>query len=91
MKNGAGTVIPGSIPLIRFTTEQRLNEIIDLCRSIGVTVANPHVNNVEGGGRYREDNVQLLTKQKYDPRGLLNPGKMITFKPAIEYVTKLVT
>jgi FAD/FMN-containing dehydrogenase len=91
MKNGAGTVIPGSIPLIRFTTEQRLNEIIDLCRSIGVTVANPHVNNVEGGGRYREDNVQLLTKQKYDPRGLLNPGKMITFKSAIEYVTKLVT
>ncbi|WP_260735368.1 FAD-binding oxidoreductase [Tunturiibacter lichenicola] len=82
MKNGAGTVIPGSIPLIRFTTEQRLNEIIDLCRSIGVTVANPHVNNVEGGGRYREDNVQLLTKQKYDPRGLLNPGKMVTFKPA---------
>jgi FAD/FMN-containing dehydrogenase len=91
MKNGAGTVIPGSIPLIRFTTEQRLNEIIDLCRSIGVTVANPHVNNVEGGGRYREDNVQLLTKQKYDPRGLLNPGKMITFKSAIEHVTKLVT
>jgi len=81
MKNGAGTVIPGSIPLIRFTTEQRLNEIIDLCRSIGVTVANPHVNNVEGGGRYREDNIQLLTKQKYDPRGLLNPGKMVTFKP----------
>jgi FAD/FMN-containing dehydrogenase len=81
MKIGTGTVIPGSIPLIRFTTEQRLNEMIDLCRSIGVTVANPHVNNVEGGGRYREDNVQLLTKQKYDPRGLLNPGKMITFKP----------
>jgi hypothetical protein len=81
MKNGTGTVIPGSIPLIRFTTEQRLNEIIDRCRSIGVTVANPHINNVEGGGRYREDNVQLLTKQKYDPRGLLNPGKMVTFKP----------
>jgi len=83
MKIGTGAIIPGSIPLVRFTTEQRLNEMIDLCRSIGVTVANPHVNNVEGGGRYREDNVQLLTKQKYDPRGLLNPGKMITFKPAV--------
>ncbi len=84
MKIGTGVVIPGSIPLVRFTTEERLNEMIALCRSIGVTVANPHVNNVEGGGRYREDNVQLLTKQKYDPRGLLNPGKMVTFKPATQ-------
>ena len=39
------------------------------------------MNNVEGGGRYRADNVQLLAKQRYDPKGLLNPGKMITFKP----------
>jgi FAD/FMN-containing dehydrogenase len=87
MKVGTGNVIPGSIPLIRFTTEDRLSEMIDICRSIGVTVANPHVNNVEGGGRYRQDNVQLLTKQKYDPRGLLNPGKMVTFKPA-QHVTR---
>jgi len=85
VKPGTGAVIiPGSIPLVRFTTEERLNEMISLCRSIGVTVANPHVNNVEGGGRYREDNVQLLTKQKYDPRGLLNPGKMVTFKPSTQ-------
>jgi len=81
MKNGAGTIIPGAIPLVRYTTEDRLNEMIDFCRSIGVGVANPHVNNVEGGGRYREDNVQLLTKYKYDPKGLLNPGKMATFTP----------
>ena len=80
MKRGDGVVIPGSIPLVRFRTEDRLNEIIDFCRSIGVSVANPHVNNVEGGGRYREDNVQLLTKYKYDPKGLLNPGKMVTFE-----------
>jgi hypothetical protein len=53
--------------------------MIDFCRSIGVFVANPHSNNVEGGGRYREDNVQLLAKYKYDPLGLLNPGKMATF------------
>jgi len=79
MKNGAGIVIPGSIPIVRFTTPARLNEMIDYCREIGVFVANPHVNHVEGGGRYREDNVQLLTKYRYDPRGLMNPGKMATF------------
>ena len=84
MKIGTGAVIPGSIPLVRYTTEARLNEMIDFCRSIGVSVANPHSNNVEGGGRYRPDNIQLLTKYRYDPRGLMNPGKMATFQPAPE-------
>jgi FAD/FMN-containing dehydrogenase len=81
MKIGTGAIIPGSIPVVRYSTEERLNEMIDFCRSIGVSVANPHSNNVEGGGRYRPDNIQLLAKYRYDPRGLLNPGKMITFHP----------
>jgi FAD/FMN-containing dehydrogenase len=81
-KAGDGRIIPGAIPLVYYTTEQRLNDMIDFCREIGVFVANPHVNNVEGGGRYRADNVQLLAKQRYDPKGLLNPGKMTTFRPA---------
>ena len=80
MKNGAAVVIPGAIPVVRFATEKRLNEMIDYCREIGVFVANPHVNHVEGGGRYREDNVQLQTKYLYDPKGLMNPGKMKTFE-----------
>jgi FAD/FMN-containing dehydrogenase len=80
MKNGAGVVIPGAIPVVRFSTEESLNEMISYCREIGVFVANPHVNHVEGGGRYREDNVQLQTKYRYDPKGLMNPGKMKTFE-----------
>jgi FAD/FMN-containing dehydrogenase len=80
-KSGDGRMIPGAIPVVYYTTEERLNDMISFCREIGVFVANPHVNNVEGGGRYRDDNVQLLAKQRYDPKGLLNPGKMITFKP----------
>jgi FAD/FMN-containing dehydrogenase len=80
MKNGEGVVIPGAIPIVRFTTEERLNEMIAYCRAIGVFVANPHVNYLEDGGRFREDNIQLLAKQRYDPRGLLNPGKMISFR-----------
>lgn len=83
MKNGDGVVIPGAIPVVRFVSEERLNEMIDFCRSIGVFVANPHVNYVEGGGRFRADNIQLKAKQKYDPRGLLNPGKMISFHKEI--------
>lgn len=80
MKNGEGIVIPGAIPVVRFTTEERLNDMIAFCRSIGVFVANPHVNYLEDGGRFRPDNIQLMAKQRYDPRGLLNPGKMISFQ-----------
>jgi FAD/FMN-containing dehydrogenase len=90
MKNGAGRVIPGAIPLVYYSSEEKLNEIISFCRQIGIFVANPHVNNVEGGGRYRADNGQLVAKQKFDPKGLLNPGKMITFKPD-EAVSKTVS
>jgi FAD/FMN-containing dehydrogenase len=79
MKNGEGRVIPGAIPVVLFKSEERLNDMIDFCREIGVFVANPHVNNVEGGGRYRADNAQLLAKLRYDPKGLLNPGKMVSF------------
>jgi FAD/FMN-containing dehydrogenase len=82
MKNAQGVVFPGSIPVVRFSTEGRLNEMISYCREIGVSVANPHVNNVEGGGRYRSDNVQLMAKYRYDAKGLLNPGKMVTFAKA---------
>lgn len=79
MKNGQGVVIPGAIPVVRFTSEERLNDMIAYCRSIGVFVANPHVNYLEDAGRFREDNIQLRAKERYDPRGLLNPGKMISF------------
>src|SRR5665213_114938 len=79
MKNGEGRVVPGAIPVVLFKTEERLNDMIDFCRKIGVFVANPHVNNVEGGGRYSADNAQLLAKLRYDPKGLLNPGKMVSF------------
>ena len=88
-KNGAGRIIPGAIPLVYFTTEERLNEMIAFCRAIGVFVANPHVNNVEDGGRYREDNVQLAAKRRYDPKGLLNPGKMLSFEAQVEEAVRL--
>jgi len=83
-KNAAARMLPGALPLVRFTTEERLNDMIRFCRAIGVFVANPHVNNVEDGGRYREDNVQLAAKRRYDPKGLLNPGKMLSFQSEAE-------
>jgi FAD/FMN-containing dehydrogenase len=81
MKRGDGTIFAAAIPLVRFTTDARLTDMIETCRANGIFVANPHVNHVEGGGRYRADNVQLKAKYLYDPKGLLNPGKMLTFEP----------
>ena len=52
--------------------------MIDCCREIGVSVANPHVNNVEGGGRTGGQRA-TAANYRYDPRGLINPGKMISF------------
>lgn len=83
MKNGQGVVVPGSIPLVYFTGEERLNELIAYCREIGVFVANPHVNYLEDSGRFRSDSLQLQAKHKYDSQGLLNPGKMISFQAEV--------
>ncbi len=41
---------PGAIPVVYYKSEERLNEMIDYCREIGVFVANPHVNNVKAAG-----------------------------------------
>ena len=81
VKNDRDRILPAALPIVRFKDEQYLNDMIDYCREIGVSVANPHVNKVEGGGRFRSDNIQLLAKYRFDPRGLLNPGKMATFSP----------
>lgn len=75
-----GRVSCSALPIVRYTTDERLNEIIDLHESHGVTIANPHVYTVEDGSRHKKVDVdQMGFKHETDPRGLLNPGKMRTF------------
>jgi FAD/FMN-containing dehydrogenase len=79
-QRGGGRVTAGSLPLIRYTTRQRLEEIIDAHEAHGVMVANPHVSTLEDSSRYkRADADQLGFKRLVDPYGLLNPGKMRSF------------
>jgi FAD/FMN-containing dehydrogenase len=81
-QRGSGRVTAGSLPLIRYTTRQRLGEIIDAHEAHGVMIANPHVSTLEDSSRYkRADADQLGFKRQVDPYGLLNPGKMRSFVP----------
>jgi FAD/FMN-containing dehydrogenase len=70
-----GAVIPGALQLVRYTTEERLNEIIRYHEAQGVFIANPHTYIIEDGGRKVIDPEQLKFKEMVDPYGLMNPGK----------------
>ena len=77
----AGYVTASALPVVRFTTAERLNEIIAYHEDNGVLIANPHVVTLEDGSRHkRADADQLGFKHEVDPMGLLNPGKMRTFE-----------
>jgi FAD/FMN-containing dehydrogenase len=78
-----GRVTASGLPLVRYTTKERLNEIIAVHEARGVSIANPHVFTLEDGTRHkRADADQLGFKHQVDPHGLLNPGKMRSFVPA---------
>jgi hypothetical protein len=75
-----GRVTASGLPLIRYTTAERLNEIIAMHEARGVLIADPHVFTLEDGTRHkRADADQLGFKRRVDPHGLLNPGKMRSF------------
>lgn len=74
-----GHVVCSGLPLIRFTTEERLDQIIRLFEQNGCLVFNPHRYTLEEGGMKRSDPAQLAFKKAVDPKGLLNPGKMIAW------------
>jgi hypothetical protein len=77
-----GTMTASGIPVIRYSTPERLYEIMAAYEACGIMIANPHVLTLEDGSRYkRVDADQLGFKHEVDPLGLLNPGKMRSFIP----------
>jgi FAD/FMN-containing dehydrogenase len=71
-----GTAIPAALQLVRYTTPERLNEIIKYHEDQGAFIANPHTYIIEDGGRKVMDPEQMRFKEMVDPYGLLNPGKI---------------
>ena len=77
------------LPLVRFTTEARLNEIIAEHEAMGAMIFNPHRYTLEEGGMKQTDAIQLAFKRETDPKGLLNPGKMIAWEnPEFDFSTR---
>jgi FAD/FMN-containing dehydrogenase len=81
-----GKVTCFGLPLVRFTTEERLEEIMRIHDDMGAPIFNPHRYTLEEGGMKQTDEVQLAFKKEADPAGLLNPGKMIAWEdPSFDY------
>jgi FAD/FMN-containing dehydrogenase len=75
-----GKVCCFGLQLVRFTTEERLAEIIRIHEDAGAPIFNPHTYTLEEGGMKHVDATQLAFKLEADPLGLLNPGKMIAWE-----------
>lgn len=71
-----GRVRIGGLPLIRYTTEERLNEIMRSFEADGCTINNPHIFKLEDGGRFDPEGRKMAFRASVDPIGLLNPGKL---------------
>ncbi|MFB8791262.1 MAG: FAD-binding oxidoreductase [Potamolinea sp.] len=71
-----GQVVPVALQVVRYTTEERLNQIIHYHEANGAFIFNPHTYILEDGGMKTVDVEQLKFKEMVDPYGLMNPGKL---------------
>jgi FAD/FMN-containing dehydrogenase len=75
-----GHVTCSSLPVVRFSTPERLAEIVRFMEGRGIMIANPHFYTLEdGAGHKRVGDGQPALKAKMDPHALLNPGKMRSY------------
>ena len=79
IRSDDGGVRFSGLSLVKFTTSERLDEIIRIHEQSGAQIYNPHRYTLEEDGRQHVDAAQLDFKREADPKGLLNPGKMISW------------
>jgi FAD/FMN-containing dehydrogenase len=83
-----GNVTCFGLPIVRYSSDERLDEIIRLHEENGCPIFNPHRYTLEEGGMKQSDPVQLAWKKEADPKGLLNPGKMVAWEdPNFDFST----
>lgn len=84
IRNLEGKVTCTALQIVKFSTEERLQEIMQCYRDNGVRINDPHVFIVEdgkAGGDLPRAYVDI--KRRFDPLNLLNPGKTRAWKDGI--------
>ena len=76
IRNLEGALTCSGLQLIRYAGDERLAAVQQTYREHGVSIANPHVYIVEDGKQGRVNPEIVAMKQRFDPLGLLNPGKL---------------
>lgn len=87
LTNGAYTC--SGLQIVRYSDDARLEQIMQIYRDHGATINNPHVHILEDGGKLRDmdraalsaaqrmaSDATVAMKSRFDPLGLLNPGKL---------------
>jgi FAD/FMN-containing dehydrogenase len=64
-----------ALPIVRWTTKDRMYQIIAELEAEGCAIYDPHAVTIEDGGMKAIDTTQIDFKREADPHGLMNPGK----------------
>lgn len=75
-----GEIVTFDLPIIWYSTEERLHEIEATYEANGFPVYDAHICMVEGGGLKNADYHHLAWKKRMDPKGLLNSAKSREWK-----------
>ena len=70
-----GVMYPQGLSLVRYQSQEALEELMAYCESIGIWVANPHTHYLDEDVRWNGQPI-LDAKATWDPQGLLNPGHL---------------
>jgi len=71
-----GELVAFALPLVHYFDAAQLRELIASFEADGCRIFDPHTFVLEDGGMKQVDEAQLAFKQRADPHGLMNPGKV---------------